>query len=517
MRPFFCLDSCLGINGLSSYIRVGAVSAPTAATGGSARALLAAFAVAASASVGGCASYRGLAPVASVQTPDSFAAKKTLANAPVSPAAWPKSDWWRSFADPQLDHLIDEALAASPSLRVAAARTRKALAAADASAASLRPRVDGSASATRQRYSEHGVAAPPLGGSTQTFAQLQATLTFELDFWGKNRSAEEAALGAARAAEVDAYAARLALSTEIARAYVELQRVYLQRDVAEASLGEREQIQALTRDRNAAGIDSRLEVKQAESALPATREQIAEIDDQIALARNRIAALIGAGPDRGLAIERPGASALMGFGLPSTAPAELIGRRPDVVALRWRIESARNDVTSAKAEFYPNVNLLAFAGLQSLGVSSLLKAASGAAGAGPAITLPIFDAGRLRANLAGKDADVDIAIEQYNQALADAMRDVADQVATYRSVAAQRAQQQMAIATAREAYELALLRYREGVGNYLQVLSAEQPMLAQQSLDADLHARERDVLINLVRALGGGYEPPPAATATSAQ
>ena len=130
-------------------------------------------------------------------------------------------------------------------------------------------------------------------------------------------------------------------------------------------------------------------------------------------------------------------------------------------------------------------------------------------GAGPAVTLPIFDAGRLRANLAGKDADYDIAVEQYNQTLADAMRDVVDQLASFRSVDAQRAQQTQALATAREAYDLALLRYREGLGNYLQVLSAEQPLLAQQSLDADLRARELELSINLVRALGGGYEPPP--------
>ena len=130
------------------------------------------------------------------------------------------------------------------------------------------------------------------------------------------------------------------------------------------------------------------------------------------------------------------------------------------------------------------------------------------AGVGPAITLPIFDAGRLRANLAGKDADYDVAVEQYNQTLADAMRDVVDQLASFRSVDAQRAQQQQALATTREAYELALLRYREGLGNYLQVLSAEQPLLDQQSLDADLRARELELSINLVRALGGGYEPP---------
>jgi len=474
------------------------------------RLALASFAFAASLLIAGCASMNGLAPQSSQRDANTLATQRALANVTVSIAAWPKTDWWKGFNDRQLDALMEEALAGSPTLYVAAARTRKALAAADMSSAALLPRVDGIASSTRQRYPENGLTPPPLGGSTQTLNQLQATLTWELDFWGRNREAYEAALSTARAAEVDAYAARLALSATIAQAYVQLQRAYLQLDVAEATLADRERIYSLTRDRNAAGIDSRLELKQAESALPATRELIAELNERIALTRNQLAALMGAGPDRGLAIARPTADTLAAIALPSTVPAELIGRRPDVIAQRSRIEAARHDIASAKAEFYPNVNLLAFVGLQSLGAANLLTAASRTLGAGPAVTLPIFDGGRLRANLAGTDADYDIAVEQYNQLLADAMREVVDQLASYRSLEEQRIQQRAALATAREAYELALLRYREGLGNYLQVLSAEQPLHVQQSLDADLHARALEVAINLARALGGGYEAPPA-------
>ncbi|HEY7787282.1 MAG TPA: efflux transporter outer membrane subunit, partial [Casimicrobiaceae bacterium] len=310
-------------------------------------------------------------------------------------------------------------------------------------------------------------------------------------------------------------AARLALTTAIGQAYAQLRRAFLQLDIAQATLHEREQILALTRDRNNAGLDSKVELNEAESALPATREQIAAIEEQIALLRHQIAALLGAGPDRGLAVARPPASALARIALPSTVPADLLGRRPDLVAQRWRVEAAGRGIASAKAEFYPNVNLLAFVGLQSLGGGGLLTAASRMLGAGPAVTLPIFDAGRLRGNLAAKDADYDIAVGQYNQALAEAMRDVVDQLASFRGVDEQRRQQTLALQTAREAYQLSLLRYREGLGNYLQVLSAEQPMLAQQSLDADLDARELQVSINLIRALGGGFEPSPAIAAGS--
>jgi NodT family efflux transporter outer membrane factor (OMF) lipoprotein len=467
------------------------------------------FAVAAAmaALLAACASPSGLAPQASMREAGSLAAQRALQDTSASDAAWPATDWWKSFGDPQLDALIDEALASSPTLNIAAARTRKALAEADAAHSTLAPRIDANASSTRERFSEHGSAPPPIAGSTQTFNVLQATLSWEIDFWGKNRSAYEAAVGAARAADVDAHAARLALSTGIAQAYVGLERAYLQLAVAQATLAEREQIYALTRDRNAAGLDSRLELKQAESALPATREQIAQLNETIELQRNQIAALLGVGPDRGLAIARPTAVAHANFALPSKLPAELIGRRPDVIADRWRIEAASKDIASAKAEFYPNVNLLAFVGLQAFGGGNLLSAASRTMGIGPAVTLPIFDAGRLRANLAGTDADYDIAVERYNQTLADAMRDVVDQVVSLRSLAEQRKQQEMALATAREAYDLALLRYREGLGNYLQVLSAEQPLLVQRSLDADLRARELALSVDLVRALGGGYEP----------
>jgi NodT family efflux transporter outer membrane factor (OMF) lipoprotein len=192
--------------------------------------------------------------------------------------------------------------------------------------------------------------------------------------------------------------------------------------------------------------------------------------------------------------------------LPSTLPAELLGRRPDLIAQRARVEAAQKDIASAKAEFYPNVNLMAFVGLQSFGGAGFLSAASRMMGLGPAVSLPIFDAGRLRANLAGRNADYDIAVEQYNQTLADAIRDVVDQLASFRSVDEQRRQQVQAQATAQEAYDLALLRYREGIGNYLQVLSAEAPLLTQQGLDADLRSRQLTLAISLIRALGGGFD-----------
>jgi NodT family efflux transporter outer membrane factor (OMF) lipoprotein len=433
----------------------------------------------------GCATIPASRHAAAITPAASLAAERSFAGASVTDD-WPQADWWHALADPQLDALIAESLAGSPSLKVAQARTREALARAGIADAARYPQLQAGLNVTRERFSANGIYPPPYGGRWNTLSELSATLAWDLDLWGVNRNAAAAARDAARATAIDADAARLALSANVALAYVQLERAYLELDVAQATLEQREQIYALTRDRTTAGIDSRLELKQAESALPATRAQVTQLEETITLTRNALAALLGKGPDRGAEIARPAARALAEVTIPSRLPAELLGRRPDIAAQRWRIEAARRDVESAKGTFYPNINLTAIVGFQNLGPGAFLSAANRELGAGPALSLPIFDAGRRRANLATKDAGYDVAVE--------------------RSVAAQRAEQQQALATADEAYQLALLRYREGVGNYLQVLSTETQLLAQRSLDVELRARALDVSINLARALGGGFD-----------
>jgi NodT family efflux transporter outer membrane factor (OMF) lipoprotein len=464
----------------------------------------AAAAMAAAAVLSACASTHGLAPQSSMNKPDTLQTSATLANTAVSADAWPDSQWWTQFQDPQLNQLIAEGLAGSPTLRVAEARTRAALAQARVAQSARLPQADAKGSVTRERFPEQSIIPPPYGGSWETLSDLQAALSWEIDFWGKNRAAYRQALGEARAAELDTRAARLALSANIAHAYVQLERAYLQLDVAQATLAQREQIFKLTQDRNQAGVDSKLELRQAESALPAAREQIAQLQETIDLTRDQLAALLGKGPDRGQSIQRPAASALAAVGIPSRVPSELLGRRPDILAQRWRVEAAQHGMENAQAQFYPNVNLTAFAGFQILGPGSLVTAGNREIGVGPAITLPLFDGGRRRGNLAARDSEYDIAVEQYNQSVADGLREVVDQLASFRSVDEQRAQQREGLATAQDAYDLATLRYREGVGNYLQVLTTETQLLSQRSLEADLRARSLDLSINLARALGGG-------------
>lgn len=436
--------------------------------------------------------------------PSRFESARALNGATFSAAGWPLADWWNVFGDPQLARLIEAAIEGSPSLPIARARLERSRASVILAQSALRPEAVGALDMTRQRFSESGFAqgAP---GDWRSQNRLALDLTWELDLWGKNRSALAAALGQARAAEVEVFAARLALATSIARAYMELNRLHDQADVARAAVKHREAVLALTRQRFEAGIDSRVELAQAEAAVPSAHADLAAVEEGIALTRNLLAALSGQGPDAGLAIERPKLAAAP-LVLPANLPADLIGRRPDLVAQRWRVESAARSIEVARATFYPNVNLIAFIGFSSLGIHDFISRSAAIAGAGPAVRLPLFDGGRLRADLAGSRADYDLAVEQYNQALIDAVREVGDQVTSLKALAVRRADQTRALEGFRRAYDLALLRYREGMGNYLQVLDAEVQLLRESRIAADLKSRELDLAVGLVRALGGGFE-----------
>ena len=431
-------------------------------------------------------------------------------------AEWPSEAWWRRYGDPQLDALIGEGLAGSPSLAAARSRIARADAAAGIARSALYPKASGNVESNYQRYSENYLWPPPLAGNWQTDNRLTLDLTWEIDFWNKNGAALESALSQAQAATADAQAARVLLTTGIARAYFNLQRLFAQRDVSGAAIAQREEIVRITGQRYAAGLDTKVEVRQAEAALATVRTELAQSDEAIAIARNQLAALAGAGPGRGSSIAAVRADAVPATALPPSIPLDLVGRRPEIVASRWRVEGAQHDVDVAKALFYPNVNVIAFLGLSSLGLSRLFLTGSEAAGVGPAIHLPIFEGGRLNANLRGRAADVDLAVSAYNQAVIDAVHELADALASIRGLGRIAAEQARARAATTDAYNIAVIRYKAGLGNYLTVLTAQTQELIQDRLAADLTARAFELDVGLVRALGGGYDGPALAASVAA-
>jgi NodT family efflux transporter outer membrane factor (OMF) lipoprotein len=458
--------------------------------------------VVALASLTACASFSGIFSHATPITPEAVGVSSTKL-ATNSPAL--DAQWWKSFGDNQLNTLVDEALANNPSLRAAQARLQKVEAGIANAEAARMPQVNASFDATQQRYSKNGLIPAPLAGSIKDSGTLQASGSWELDLFGKNRAALEAAIGQARAANADAQAARMMLATQVARTYFQWVRIQDQLAVAQRALAQREQSRKLVQDRYQAGLDTQVEVQQSESALPDARYQIEALKEQQALLVNALTALTSK-QNSTLALVKTAPAAIKIEAIAQSIPMDLLGRRADITAARWRVEAATHDIDNAKALFYPNINLTAFAGFSSIGLDRLLDTGSNQWGVGPAIRLPLFEGGRLRANLKAKTADLDAAIETYNSVVLDAVRDVADQLTSSKSIVAQQTEQQAAQSAAENAYSIALQRYEGGLGNYLQVLNAETSVLAQRRLGVDLAARATDTRVQLIRALGGGFQ-----------
>jgi len=456
-----------------------------------------------------CVSSGGLHPDGHVADAADLHAERSLADIPVSSAAWPREDWWHALGDAQLDALIDEALRDNPSLAAADALARSAQAQANARNAARGPEVGASALASGARLSENeaGLVLPEATGTFGWLKSASVDFSWGLDLWGGKRAAWEAALGRSRAAEIDRRAARIALSVNVARAYIQLREAFVVRDLAEADRVRSQRIRELTRAYIAGGLGSPDIAHQVDTEAGIAEQRVAQADLGVDSARIALSVLLGKGPDRGLDIVQPQQLTPLAVAVPPDLPADLLGRRPDLVAARWRVEAASRDIDAAKTEFLPNVSLSAMAGFVALGDSvDLFQAASRTYSVTPAISLPIFDGGRLRAHLDATDAGYDAAVAHYNQSLVRAVNEVADLLSTLKSLGTQLAIQRTVVDNAQHAWDDATIRFQGGLGTELDTLTVRQQLLTAQQTLAALTARQADVSVRLVDALGGGFQ-----------
>ncbi|MDT8998696.1 efflux transporter outer membrane subunit [Paucibacter sp. APW11] len=413
------------------------------------------------------------------------------------------SQWWRDYGDERLNALVERALSDAPNIALARARLARALAGVDGAAAADKPLIGLGADLTRQRYSENGLFPPPLAGSVRDSATIRAQISYEWDFFGRHAAELQAALGQRRAAEAEQAAAALGLSAAVTRSYLALAHLQSQEKLLEQQLALREQSLALVRQRVAAGLDDKQPLRQAEAPLDELKRQRLALALQVQQQRHALAALT-AQPQAALAD--------LNARLPETlnwqqAPhADLLGRRPDIVAARWRVEASVEDVKVARSQFYPNVSLTAFGGLDAIGTDRLFKGGSRDFGFGPSLRLPLFDTGRLRAQLRGSAAQQQAAVAAYDAVVIDAVREAADQLSALQSLQQQRQTQQQLLANAAQQTQLLEQRAAAGLGNQLPVLGARQAQLSQQRQALELQAQALDAQVRLMQALGGGYQ-----------
>lgn len=456
----------------------------------------------------GCATSRGLHTTGKLTDPGSLKSEQSLADTQLSPTAWPEQDWWVGFGDPQLTALIDEALKNNPSLDQAQARARQAQAVADSYNAGRKPQGQLDASIIGARLSSKDPVYPEYAlGSFAWSKSITAGFSWDLDLWGGKRDAWEAALGRSRAAQIDAHAARIQLSVNVARAYVRLGYAFAQQDVAEAELQRASQSLDVTRRLVSGGLDTPQQEHLADSQVAGAEQQKVAADRAIDAARSSLSILLGQGPDRGLAIDRPHMLDRGPAVLPEKLPVDLVGRRADLVAARWEIEAANKNVKAAKTEFLPNISLSAMAGVIAVGGSTnVLQLPARTYAFGPALSLPIFDGGRRRAQLAIADADYDAMVARYNGLLVSALNDVSDEVSALASIRQQIVLEQRSVDDAQKSWDDAMKAYKGGLKGPLTPLTSRQQLLVAQQRLAQLQSEQIDISVRLIEALGGGFD-----------
>lgn len=430
-------------------------------------------------------------------------------------ASWPAQDWWKRYHDPQLDQLIELAMKGSPTLAVAHSRVGQAEQAIRVTAAQSGLRVDASASVARQRLSEHGLIPTRfLGFTWYNQGDIGAQLSYDFDWWGRKHDLLQAAVGQARAAEAQRSAAALSLQTAVADTYFGWLADHARLRLMSQRVDDRQRLENIEQARVDAGLEPSDRLQQTRAQLAGARRQQESMRASAAIRRTALAALLGLSPDQ-LPPLQPRPLPAVSAGLPAHAGLDLIARRPDIAASRWQVEAASRQVAAARAAFYPDISISALAGLSSIDLGKLLDASSRTFSVTPAIHLPLFDSGLLKAAYGVSRAQLDDAVAQYNATVVDAARDVASRTLTVRSLRAQRLEQTQQLDATRALVRTSAARMRQGITDAGPALQAQLQWLQQRDADAALHAAALSADVALIQSLGGGYRDPHANAPTA--
>jgi NodT family efflux transporter outer membrane factor (OMF) lipoprotein len=426
----------------------------------------------------------------------------SVTNAPVAEA-----EWWNAYQDPQLDRLLSGAQADNPTLAQSLARVRAAQAEAAAVGTDRWPSVSYDAVETRKRFSGNDPIPPTYAGTRRWQGSEGLNFSWDLDFWGRQAALVRQANNRSDAAAFDSAGARLAIAGVLVRSYLHLDRAYALADIAERAEQQRLEILAITQRRFNAGVDTKVELRQAEGAVADARVDLTQIHAECDRIVHLLAALSGQGATAHSKIERPRLQADAVLLIPDSLPFDLLARRPDVLAAHSRIVSAGAGLAAAKAAFYPDIDLLAFAGTSAIGVATLFHGGSRTYGAGPALHLPIFDAGKLRAIYRSNAAGVDVAVSSYNEIVLEAVQQTADQLSDIVALDSGLLQQQQSLDAAEEAFRLATERYKAGLTTYLTVLTTETEVLAARRRRVELLSARNIARVTLLIDVGGDFRP----------
>ncbi|MER1536339.1 multidrug resistance outer membrane protein MdtQ [Enterobacter hormaechei] len=451
------------------------------------------------------------APEHATVSPVKTQAAAATVNTQLRHADWPKSEWWKDFNDSQLNALIDKALADAPDMQIARQRITLAEAQAKAAVAAEGPQMDFSADVERQKMSAEGLMGPfaltdPAAGTTgpwYTNGTFGLTAGWDLDLWGKNRAQIEARIGKVNAQKAELEQTRQLLASSVARLYWDWQTEAAVGDVLAQIKREQENIIGADRELYQHGITSSVEGVETDISASKTDEQLADVRGKMKAIEARLNALTNT-PSVTLARHAlPDAEA----SLPSTLGYELLARRPDLQEAHWYIEASMSEVDAARAAFYPDINLMAFLQQDALHLSDLFRSSAQQMGVTAGLTLPIFDSGRLNANLDIAQAQNNLSVANYNKAVVDAVNQVARTASEVETLTAKNQHQQQIEKDAARVVALAQARFRAGIIAGSRVSEAKIPALKERIAGLMLKGQYVDATLQLTSALGGGYHP----------
>lgn len=416
--------------------------------------------------------------------------------------------WWIAYGDPQLNQLVALGLQRSPSLDMAGARILAAQAMLEAEKAALIPQIGVSGDIERQKLSRNYIFLP--GMPTYTgYGQVDASLSWSLDIWGKQKKYYEAAKNQQKVALASYKASELLIASTIVRIYFDYDRL-IQAELLFARDAEiKKMLYQIAQDRHKAGLLDMVIVNQRKIDAEVAQVNFNQAHLAKKMAQHQLAALVQEGPSWGEKLKAP-ATQLAALNLPEMIPANLLERRPDLQALLSQIDVARLQLEGAKLEYLPDINLTGFVGVQSFNLPQLFSGKSQQFGIGPTVGLPIFDGGLINANIVSKEANRDQAIAAYQEQLAQALKEVADSLGSIRSAQANYANYDLSYQTAKNNYDIIRHRSDVGINSKESVLSVEQAYIAQEQNFADAKQKLLTANVVLIQALGGSYLKSPA-------
>jgi NodT family efflux transporter outer membrane factor (OMF) lipoprotein len=463
-----------------------------------------ALSVALAVTLGGCS----LAPA--LEVPDVPIAAAYREEAPWTPARpadeLPRDAWWTVYGDAQLDAMQLRLLENSSDLAGAFARYRQAKAFTDQLRSGLYPALTGSANVQRTRQSQ---AKPlrvlgPTSPDDYDSRTLGVEADYEFDLWGRIRNQIASGSAAEQAAQADLESARLSLQADLADNYIALRG--LDREIAlfNETVAAYGKALDLTRSRHEGGLSSGLDVSRAQTQLDSTRAQLAQQSAQRALLEHAIAALVGESPSQ--FVLEPRLAAINLPAIPAGVPSALLQRRPDIAAAQRRIMAANANIGVARAAYFPTVTLSATAGYQDSGSGSFITAPNLFWSIGPSLVLALFDAGKRGAQVAQAQAVLEESGARYRSVVLGAFQQVEDNLALLNHYRTASEAERSAVAAAQRSLDFATSRYRDGAASYLEVVTSQAAALQTQRDALDLDTRQRRASVQLIRALGGGWE-----------